>query len=304
MNKKLGLGFIAVLLSATSILPVDSSPEDRIKQSMQKELERNFLDSDQSSSELEAFEPSEEPISSTENSSESDEVISYFYEYDIDGTTATTLYVNQIPVFTFLSDDAVKQATELSDRINDIYRNNIDPETITAHWNEDIESYTINVGEEILLTMTENIILADTTDNIGEDTRQGANRLRRLLSGNTVDYLVEVEGEPEPEVVIPDVEVVREVRGVTSWYGPGFHGRRTANGEIFNQNALTAAHRTLPFNTMVRVTNLNNGRSVVVRINDRGPYAGRRILDLSAAAAQQIGMISSGVAPIRLEILR
>ena len=91
--------------------------------------------------------------------------------------------------------------------------------------------------------------------------------------------------------------------GKASWYGPGFHGRRTANGEVFNSNELTAAHRSLPFGTKVRVTNMNNGRSVVVRINDRGPFAGGRIIDLSAGAARSINMINSGVAPVRIEVL-
>ena len=91
--------------------------------------------------------------------------------------------------------------------------------------------------------------------------------------------------------------------GMASWYGPGFHGRRTANGEVYNQNALTAAHRSLPFGTKVRVTNVNTGSSVIVRINDRGPFAGGRVIDLSAAAARVIGMIRSGVAPVRIEIL-
>ncbi|MDP4006933.1 septal ring lytic transglycosylase RlpA family protein [Methylobacterium sp. NEAU K] len=78
--------------------------------------------------------------------------------------------------------------------------------------------------------------------------------------------------------------------GVASWYGPGFHGRKTSNGERFDMNALTAAHRTLPLGTQVRVTNTRNGRSVVVRINDRGPYAGRCVIDLSKASAQAIGV--------------
>ena len=91
--------------------------------------------------------------------------------------------------------------------------------------------------------------------------------------------------------------------GQASWYGPGFHGRRTANGEIYNQNAMTAAHRYLKFGTKVRVTNLNNGRSVIVRINDRGPFAKGRVIDVSAAAARSLGMIRSGVAPVEVTIL-
>ena len=91
--------------------------------------------------------------------------------------------------------------------------------------------------------------------------------------------------------------------GMASWYGPGFHGNLTANGEWFNQYAMTAAHRSLPFGTMVRVTNLNNGRSVVVRINDRGPFTRGRVIDLSTAAAEAIGLINSGVAPVDIQVL-
>lgn len=91
--------------------------------------------------------------------------------------------------------------------------------------------------------------------------------------------------------------------GKASWYGPGFHGRLTANGERYNQNAMTAAHRSLKFGTKVKVTNLNNGRSVVVRINDRGPFIKGRVIDLSAAAARSLNMIHSGVAPVQVTIL-
>jgi rare lipoprotein A len=91
--------------------------------------------------------------------------------------------------------------------------------------------------------------------------------------------------------------------GVASWYGPGFHGNTTANGERYDQNALTAAHRTLPFNTIVRVVNLENGRTVDVRINDRGPFVDNRIIDLSREAASRIDMIQSGLAPVRIILL-
>ena len=86
--------------------------------------------------------------------------------------------------------------------------------------------------------------------------------------------------------------------GMASWYGPGFHGRRTASGERFNTGALTAAHRTLPFGTHVRVVNVETGRSIVVRINDRGPFVRGRVIDLSQAAARAIGV--TGVARVRL----
>lgn len=89
--------------------------------------------------------------------------------------------------------------------------------------------------------------------------------------------------------------------GVASWYGPGFHGEKTANGEIFNQHKLTAAHRSLPLGTKVRVTNFENGKSVEVKINDRGPYARGRVIDLSRAAAKRLGMEKDGVSIVKIE---
>lgn len=91
--------------------------------------------------------------------------------------------------------------------------------------------------------------------------------------------------------------------GVASYYADEFHGRRTSSGETFDMNQLTAAHQTLPFGTIVKVTNKVNGRSVIVRINDRGPFLKGRIIDLSKAAAEKIGMIGPGTAEVRLEIL-
>ena len=92
--------------------------------------------------------------------------------------------------------------------------------------------------------------------------------------------------------------------GDASYYGDPYHGRRTANGETFDKNKLTAAHRTMPFDTWVRVENLTNGRTVDVRINDRGPFVDGRVIDLSEAAAREVDMIRSGVAPVRLEVIR
>lgn len=91
--------------------------------------------------------------------------------------------------------------------------------------------------------------------------------------------------------------------GKASWYGIPFHGRRASNGEIYDMNKMTAAHRTLPFETMVRVTNLTNGKSTVVRITDRGPFVDNRIIDLSFAAAREIDSVGPGVVPVKLEIL-
>ena len=94
-----------------------------------------------------------------------------------------------------------------------------------------------------------------------------------------------------------------EQEGYASWYGGDFHGKLTANGETFNTYDYTAAHKELPFNTIVKVTNITNGKYVTVRINDRGPFVDGRIIDLSYAAAKDLGMAESGVAPVKLETI-
>jgi rare lipoprotein A len=109
--------------------------------------------------------------------------------------------------------------------------------------------------------------------------------------------------EKEFPTILPQDEEKTIQTGMASWYGPGFHGKRTANGEVYNQHALTAAHRTLPLGTRAVVTNVNTGESVEVRINDRGPYKYGRVIDLSYAAARRIGMWASGVVPVRVEVL-
>src|SRR3989442_858962 len=103
---------------------------------------------------------------------------------------------------------------------------------------------------------------------------------------------------PAPPPVVNGVQL-----GVASWYGPGFHGNRTANGEIYDQYELTAAHPSLPLGTRAMVTNLTNGRAVEVRINDRGPFVDGRAIDLSYAAARTIGMIGPGTSRVRIDVL-
>jgi peptidoglycan lytic transglycosylase len=103
---------------------------------------------------------------------------------------------------------------------------------------------------------------------------------------------------PEPEDTVTE-----SFTGLASWYGRRFHGRRTASGEKYDMAALTAAHKTLPFGSRVRVTNLDNGHSVVVVINDRGPFVKRRLIDVSRAAAQELGFVNHGVAKVRVDVL-
>ena len=92
-------------------------------------------------------------------------------------------------------------------------------------------------------------------------------------------------------------------KGLSSYYGPKFHGKLTANGEIFDMYGVTAAHKEFPFNTVTRVTNENNGKSLIIRINDRGPYIDGRILDCSFGAAKKLGFVSEGTAKVKIEIL-
>ena len=113
---------------------------------------------------------------------------------------------------------------------------------------------------------------------------------------------------PKPALArIPEAKSIPYAKpfqvGLASWYGPGFHGKTTASGKMFDQHDHTAAHRTLPLGTRVRVTNLANGQSTEVTIIDRGPYFGGRIIDLSSAAAEELGMKSKGTIRVRLEIL-
>ncbi len=99
------------------------------------------------------------------------------------------------------------------------------------------------------------------------------------------------------------VSINDTMRGVSSWYGPNFHGKLTSNGERYNMHAMTAAHKTWPMDTMVRVDNLKNGKSVTVRINDRGPFVSGRIIDCSYAAGKSIGLDKSGIAPVKITVL-
>ena len=132
-----------------------------------------------------------------------------------------------------------------------------------------------------------------------------------VATGLTVDSVVET---PQALPIVPVAKLNRPVKptptvvqvstGEASWYGPGFFGNRTASGEVFRPGTMTAAHRSLPFGTKVRVTNLWNDRSAVVTINDRGPFIAHRVIDLAHGAAHELGLISSGIAQVRLEVLR
>jgi len=124
-------------------------------------------------------------------------------------------------------------------------------------------------------------------------------------SSINVDSLYTAKAEESPVADSSSLSIIdpeRTVSGRVSWYGPGFHGRKTANGERFDRNEMTCAHRTLPFGTLVRVVDAATGKSVLVRVNDRGPFCGGRVMDLSEGAARRLGITGRGTATARLEI--
>jgi rare lipoprotein A len=130
-------------------------------------------------------------------------------------------------------------------------------------------------------------IVTDTEGIVG-----GASKIEETLSDSPIIQTIPViTYKPMPDML-------------TSWYGPGFHGRMTANGEIYDQFDLTAAHKSLKFGTLLRITNESNGKSVIVRINDRGPYVGDRELDLSYGAAKSLGMLKPGVKKLAVELVK
>lgn len=199
--------------------------------------------------------------------------------------------------------DPMWRATTIAARLNQLHRDNIDARTITVAWDDQRQDYIIKAGDHAIVEMIpDSTILPKSTRNPAEDALQATNLIRRQLG--FAPPLSNITGAPDSDSAQVAVGPVQfTLKGLASWYGPGLDGNYSASGEMFNQNALTAAHRNLPFGTQVRVTNLDNGLSVVVRINDRGPFAADRVIDLSAGAARVIGLVQSGVAPVSLEVL-
>ncbi|WP_275336325.1 septal ring lytic transglycosylase RlpA family protein [Nodosilinea sp. PGN35] len=242
------------------------------------------------------------------------------FPHALDARQAATIYIRSIPVVTLVggeletlsasrgsvavapdTQEPVRRADAVVARLQALAAEG-DADAIVARWDSGDDAFVVAWGSEALVTLDDQTILPDTTNDPGEDALHMANRLRRLLGD--APPLARVEGLPERPT--PDARlgvVTATLTGMASWYGPGFHGRRSASGEVFNQNDLTAAHRTLPFGTRVRVTNVSTGQSVVVRINDRGPFSHGRVIDLSAAAASNIGLRASGVGRVQLEVL-
>jgi rare lipoprotein A len=160
---------------------------------------------------------------------------------------------------------------------------NRDSKTVTAN------SLAITAASNTLASQTtntdlvSNITKANNNDSVSDDQDSNLSVLDRLSS------------------VASDTVRKFKQTGIASWYGHQFNGRKTANGERFDMNAMTAAHRSLPLSCFIRVTNKDNGKSVVVKVNDRGPYEGNRILDLSYAAAEQLGIVNKGMGNVTIE---
>ncbi|WP_305879886.1 septal ring lytic transglycosylase RlpA family protein [Thermosynechococcus sp. HN-54] len=249
--------------------------------------------------------------------------IASLHRHQQQGREAVTVYVRGIPVLTFLGQratategvkvaavngadtpeqttlsEAAQRATILTARLNQLHEQGFDANLVRVRWDAQQQQYRIYADQEPLLTLN-NVVLPSGQQRNEESALRIANLIRRQL-GNA-PALTSVEGSQNTVLAMGPIRM--QLTGLASWYGPGFHGGRTANGERFDQHALTAAHRTLPFGTRVRVTNLQNGRSVVVRINDRGPFTGGREIDLSQGAAAAIGLIGAGVGPVRIDVL-
>lgn len=241
-------------------------------------------------------------------------------DHTLDNQRIAILRIDNLPVLTFFdesetgtakADEAAIATTEaehlqravtVARRLDDFVQTVGNPEAIGVRWDADLEEYVITLDGEQLVLINDSTGYTNTTGQRQTDALQATNRLRNLLGATT--NLTAVEGAPEPVAAVRSTQdIVSSFTGRASWYGPGFHGNQTASGEVFNQNALTAAHRTLPFGTRVRVTNVNNNRYVVVRINDRGPFSRGRVIDLSAGAAREIGLHRAGVGTVRVEVL-
>jgi rare lipoprotein A len=204
------------------------------------------------------------------------------------------------------SANPIERATAAAALINQLNRDGLDANKIIPAWKNG--NYVIKLGDRGVLKFDQQAVFPESLQNQTQDVLESANLLRRLLGG--AEPVLEVVNAPKPKLAARssakpalNSQIVGVMSGMASWYGPGFDGNYSASGEVFNASELTAAHLTLPFGTLVRVVNMDNNQSVVVRINDRGPYMHDRVIDISTAAANVIGLISSGVAPVRLEVL-
>jgi len=333
MKQQIWSGLITALCITTAGLASSSqASEDQVVAQLQPRLN----DSSTSHQTSDAIKLGERQSQAT---GPADAVVATIHPHTVAGRNAVTLYVRSIPVLTFLGSqpaattgakvatigstnpllastasqaiaadnpqDPVWRATTVAAKLNHLSRSNFDAKLLKVVWDPKQRQHIVRAGSEHLVELNAQAISPDKTNNPVADALQVTNRLRRLLGD--APPLSKIPGRPVSiqrlqRVVFKPLSFL--VKGWASWYGPGFHGRHTASGERFNQYALTAAHRSLPFGTRVRVTNTRNGRSVIVRINDRGPYGHGRVIDLSRKAAQVIGVFRSGTAPVRVDVLK
>jgi rare lipoprotein A len=199
-----------------------------------------------------------------------------------------TIWVNKQQILTASSPiEAAFMITKLNLLLR---RFDLDPSKIVPAYASG--RYLARLGTETLF-----VLPSRELENPTLTLTQWVNNLRVALGG---EPLTMIEAQ---EKMFRLVTTERSIEGMASWYGPYFNGRQTASGEQFQQEDFTAAHQSLPFDTYLKVTNLQNGNSVVVRINDRGPYVGERMLDLSYAAALQIDSEHNGVVPIKATVM-
>lgn len=276
-----------------------------------------------SHAQAEQFYKSSKSKSSQSIAATANEPITKIVPHKFSGYQAATLYLRGTPLLMFLSshpidevalpsqrglvqsvpeNDPVWRAQQVAAKLYELARNNLNKSAIAVVLEPACNCYTIKVNSQALVQINGSARLPETTYNLAEDALEIASQLRHLLTDTTVVKIPVPIPPKSPQLAVGSV-IRSQIQGIASWYGPGFHGRRSANGERYNQNAMTAAHRSLPFGTQVQVTNLKNNRSVVVRINDRGPFTRGRVIDLSAAAARTIGITQTGVAPVRIDVL-
>lgn len=187
------------------------------------------------------------------------------------------------------NDTPYERATKTAKRLHDNLSKHPDQTHIYAHIANN-EAH-IKLGKTILATIDE-----ETATSAGNTIESLA-----ITWTNLLQNALGIQQMALPDEVLPAGKFKQS--GMASWYGAKFHGRRTANGSIYNMYEYTAAHKRLPFGSLVQVTNLKNNKTVIVKITDRGPFAHGRIIDLSKAAAEEIGLTRSGVAPVKIQTL-
>ncbi|MGQ9866182.1 MAG: septal ring lytic transglycosylase RlpA family protein [Pseudanabaenaceae cyanobacterium] len=201
--------------------------------------------------------------------------------------------------------DPTERAAIAAATFTEFARSGLAADGVTAVWEDG--AFWLRLGDRAQFVLEEGVQLPNTTGDRERDALQMANLLRRLL-GNAAPLSRVANAPPRPAApAVASVPAVGQPRrvfaGLASWYGPGLYGRPTATGRPLTRDSFHAAHPYLPLGTTVRITHTANGRSTVLRIEDRGPFHGNRLLDITEAAARALGMISAGLVTVRVEVL-